>query len=250
MAGRFGPDWRVAETRSKGLFVEYPPALEVMGSFCAAIQSVFHALAVAMGGFSPSTWTPVHGWAASGGIYSIAVHGDRFVVVETTRSGALTSCATCCRPGSPRGWRRHALSITLTEEGTTRILVNDPTERTAGLVGTGRRGVRSTDADPHRVPGPRAAGRPRPAGWRPRRSEDHCPGGSARSLPATPARPDSQSISASYEARPAPCARVLHELLVRGQRRTGLWLPGQRFWRRDAGLPRWPGPASRQSGAA
>ena len=63
MAGRFGPDWRVAETRSRGLFVEYPAALEVMGSFCAAIQSMFNALAVAMGGFSPSTWTPVHGWA-------------------------------------------------------------------------------------------------------------------------------------------------------------------------------------------
>ena len=38
-----------------------------------------------MGGFSPSTWTPVHGWAASGGSYSIAVHGDRFVVAETNK---------------------------------------------------------------------------------------------------------------------------------------------------------------------
>jgi roadblock/LC7 domain-containing protein len=27
MAGRFGPDWRVAETKSRGLFIEYPPAL-------------------------------------------------------------------------------------------------------------------------------------------------------------------------------------------------------------------------------
>ncbi len=53
-----------------------------MGSFCEAIQSVFNALAAAMGGFSPSAWTPVHGWAASGGSYSIAVHGDRFVVAE------------------------------------------------------------------------------------------------------------------------------------------------------------------------
>jgi roadblock/LC7 domain-containing protein len=71
--------------QGKGLFVEFPPALEVMGSFCSAVQSMFNALAVAMGGFSPSTWTPVHGWAASGGIYSIAVHGDRFVVVETDK---------------------------------------------------------------------------------------------------------------------------------------------------------------------
>ena len=87
MAGRFGTDWRVVETRSKGLFVEFPAALEVMGSFCAAIQSMFNALAVAMGGFSPSTWTPVHGWAASGSLYSIAVHGDRFVVAETDKVG-------------------------------------------------------------------------------------------------------------------------------------------------------------------
>ena len=101
MAGRFGPDWRVAETRSKGLFVEYPPAMEVMGSFCAAIQSMFNALAVAMGGFSPSTWTPVHGWAASGGIYSIAVHGDRFVVVETDKVGSFDELRHLLQAGKP-----------------------------------------------------------------------------------------------------------------------------------------------------
>ncbi len=50
---------------------------------------MFNALAVAMGGFSPSTWTPVHGWAASGGIYSVAVHGDRFVVAETEHVGSF-----------------------------------------------------------------------------------------------------------------------------------------------------------------
>ena len=89
MAGRFGPDWRVAETKTRGLFLEFPPALEVMGSFCEAIQSMLNALAVAMGGFSPSTWTPVHSWAASGGAYSVAVHGDRFVVVETDNVGSF-----------------------------------------------------------------------------------------------------------------------------------------------------------------
>jgi roadblock/LC7 domain-containing protein len=79
MAGRFGPDWRVAEVKSEGLFIEYPAALGVMGRFCEAIQPVFNALAVAMAGFSPSAWAPVHGRAASGGSYSIAVHGDRIV---------------------------------------------------------------------------------------------------------------------------------------------------------------------------
>jgi roadblock/LC7 domain-containing protein len=101
MAGRFGPDWRVAETKSKGLFIEYPAALEVMGCFCEAIQSVLNALAVAMGGFSPSAWTPVHGWAASGGIYSIAVHGDRFVVVETDKVGSFNELRQLLQAGKP-----------------------------------------------------------------------------------------------------------------------------------------------------
>jgi roadblock/LC7 domain-containing protein len=99
MAGRFGPDWRVAETKSGGLFIEYPAALAVMGSFCEAIQSVFNALAVAMGGFSPSACTPVHGGAASGGSYSIAVHGDRFVVVETDRVGSFDELRQLLRAG-------------------------------------------------------------------------------------------------------------------------------------------------------
>ena len=103
MASRFGPDWRVAETRSKGLFVEFPPAMEVMDSFCAAIRSMFNALAIAMGGFSPSTSTPVHGWAASGGIYSIAVHGDRFVVVETDKVGSFDELRHLLQARSPRG---------------------------------------------------------------------------------------------------------------------------------------------------
>jgi len=79
-----------------------PPALEVMGSFCAAIQSMFNALAVAMGGFSPSAWTPVHGWAASPTAATrlpYTVTGS--LSSRPTRSGALTSCASYCRPGSP-----------------------------------------------------------------------------------------------------------------------------------------------------
>lgn len=101
VAGRFGPDWRVAESKSQGLFVEYPAALEVMGSFCAAILSMFNALAVAMGGFSPSTRTPVHGWAASGGSYSIGVHGDRFVIVETDQVGSFDELRRLLQAGKP-----------------------------------------------------------------------------------------------------------------------------------------------------
>jgi hypothetical protein len=52
-------------------------------------------------GFSPSTWTPVHGWAASGGTYSISVHGDRFVVVETDKVGSLDELRQLLQAGEP-----------------------------------------------------------------------------------------------------------------------------------------------------
>jgi roadblock/LC7 domain-containing protein len=47
------------------------------------------------------TWTPVHGWAASGGIYSIAVHGDRFVVVETGKVGSFDELRRLLQAGKP-----------------------------------------------------------------------------------------------------------------------------------------------------
>ena len=72
-----------------------------MGSLCEAIQSVLNALAMARAGSSPSTWTPVHGWAASGGIYSIAVHGDRFVVVETDKVGSFDDLRQLLQARSP-----------------------------------------------------------------------------------------------------------------------------------------------------
>jgi roadblock/LC7 domain-containing protein len=101
MAGRFGPDWRVAETKSAALFIEVPAALAVVGTFCEAILSMLNALAVAMGGFSPSAWTPIHGWAFSGGSYSIAVHGDRFVVVETDKVGSFDQLRQLLQAGKP-----------------------------------------------------------------------------------------------------------------------------------------------------
>jgi roadblock/LC7 domain-containing protein len=89
MAGRFGPDWRVAEHKSKGLFIEYPPAIEMMSWACASIQMLLSSMAFAMGGFSPSNWRPVNGWAVSSGDYSFALHGDRFVVAETAKIGSF-----------------------------------------------------------------------------------------------------------------------------------------------------------------
>jgi roadblock/LC7 domain-containing protein len=89
VAGRFGPDWRVAEHKTTGLFIEYAPAFEMMSWFCAAIQMTLGSMGVAMGGFSPVKWTPVNGWAVSLGDFSLAVHGDRFVVAETEKVGSF-----------------------------------------------------------------------------------------------------------------------------------------------------------------
>ena len=65
------------------------------------MSELCHALAVAMAGFSPSTWTPVHGWAASGGIYSTAVHGDRFAVAETDKVGSFDELRQLLHAGRP-----------------------------------------------------------------------------------------------------------------------------------------------------
>ena len=89
MAGRFGPDWRLASHQTKGLFLEVPAAVAAMGTFCAAIQVMLQALTIAMGGLSPDSWSPVHSWAFSAGDYTIALHGDRFVIAETAKVGSF-----------------------------------------------------------------------------------------------------------------------------------------------------------------
>jgi len=83
MAGRFGPDWQIAEHKNSSLF--YAQAIDVMGPFCAAIQMMFTTMGVAMKPFTAANWLPVHGWSVSGGDYSIALQGDRFALVETAK---------------------------------------------------------------------------------------------------------------------------------------------------------------------
>jgi hypothetical protein len=101
MAGGFGLDWRVAETMSRGPFVEYPAWLEVTGSFCEAIQSVFNPLAVP---WVASVLRP--GLLSVAGLLlaapcSISVHGDRFVVVETDKVGSLDKLRQLLHAGEP-----------------------------------------------------------------------------------------------------------------------------------------------------
>ena len=95
MAGRFGPDGRVAEHKSEGLFIEVPAAMEMAQWFCSAVTMMFTAMAAAVdqlshsGGFDPTSWLPMSGWMYSGGDYSIAVYGDKFVFAESAKVESL-----------------------------------------------------------------------------------------------------------------------------------------------------------------
>ena len=104
IAGRFGPDGRIAEHKSTGLFIEYPPALEMAQWFCTAVAAMFNSMAFAMNGGSPSasyqaSWLPVRGWAFFGGDYSIAVHGDRFLFAETDKVKSFDEMRRLLREG-------------------------------------------------------------------------------------------------------------------------------------------------------
>jgi roadblock/LC7 domain-containing protein len=94
LAGRFGPDWRIAEHKSKGMFFENPQSVEMAQWFCAAVTMMFNSMAFAMNevnrtGFDQTSWLPQKSWTFTGGDYSIAVYGDRFVFCETDKVGSF-----------------------------------------------------------------------------------------------------------------------------------------------------------------
>ena len=103
VAGRFGPDWRVAEHKSTSLFLEEPQVFEMMSSFCATIQMTLNTMALAMSRVSPvpDTWQPVNGWGASIGAYSFAVHGDRFAIGQTESLGSIDDLLDLLRQEQP-----------------------------------------------------------------------------------------------------------------------------------------------------
>ena len=94
LAGRIGPDWRIAEHKSKGMFFENPQAVEMAQRFWAAVTMLFNSMAFAMDSirdtaFDQTSLLPQVGWTFSGKDYAIAVHGDRFVFGETEKIGSL-----------------------------------------------------------------------------------------------------------------------------------------------------------------
>jgi roadblock/LC7 domain-containing protein len=103
MAGRFDADWRIAEQKSARLLVANPRALQMMQWFCAAVSTMLGSMAFAVdsvdvqGGFDTSSWLPLKGWTFSGGDYSIAVDGDRFVIAETRKIKSFDELARLLR---------------------------------------------------------------------------------------------------------------------------------------------------------
>jgi roadblock/LC7 domain-containing protein len=106
MAGRFGPDGRVAEYKTTGLYVENPALTGVAQWFCAAVTAMFGSMAYAVdtlnqSGFNQTGWLPVHSWHYSGGDYVIAVHGDRFLIAEGAKLRNLDELNELLRAGQP-----------------------------------------------------------------------------------------------------------------------------------------------------
>lgn len=94
MAGRIGPDGRVAEHKNTGLYVENAVTTGIAQWLCAEITTIFGSMAYAIDtvnqdGFDQTSWLPVRSGSYSGGDYAIAVHGDRFVIAERAKVGSL-----------------------------------------------------------------------------------------------------------------------------------------------------------------
>jgi roadblock/LC7 domain-containing protein len=106
MAGRFGPDGRVAEHKTAGLLVEIPALTGMTQWFCAAVSTMFGSMAYAVdtvkqGGFDQSSWLPVRGWSFSGGDFAIAVYGDRFLIAERAKIGSMDELSQLLHAGQP-----------------------------------------------------------------------------------------------------------------------------------------------------
>jgi roadblock/LC7 domain-containing protein len=83
-AGEFAPDGSLVDYEAE---MEMSEELAAMSAqFCATVSMLFDTLAGAFSGSSGMEWTPQHGWAYSGGEYTVAVGGSRGVFVETEKA--------------------------------------------------------------------------------------------------------------------------------------------------------------------
>lgn len=112
MADRFGTDRLVAEHKTTGLYVESPALTGIAVWFCAAVTTMFGAMAYAVdamtqSGVDQSSWLPVRSRPYSGGDYATAANGERFPIAERTRLGSLDELSGPCAPDThDHGLRR------------------------------------------------------------------------------------------------------------------------------------------------
>jgi roadblock/LC7 domain-containing protein len=98
MAGRLGPDGRIAEHKSEGLFLEIPKALEMAHWFCATVTMMFNTMGFAMNQVEVAgSWLPATGWSYWGGDYAIIVHESKFVFAEAAKVESLDELAGMLR---------------------------------------------------------------------------------------------------------------------------------------------------------
>jgi roadblock/LC7 domain-containing protein len=95
IAGRLGPDGRVAEHKSESLFIENQAMLEMAHWFVAAVTMMLTSMGSALDQLTAAgTWLPTSGWTYRGGDYAIAVDAAKFVVAEAAKIESLDELAS------------------------------------------------------------------------------------------------------------------------------------------------------------
>ena len=75
---------------------------EMTAQFCGTVNMMFKTLSGAYEKLTGMRWTPVQGWAFSGGDYSVCVGGNKGVFVETSKAdyNQLFESLVGSRPGT------------------------------------------------------------------------------------------------------------------------------------------------------
>jgi roadblock/LC7 domain-containing protein len=85
-AGEFKLDGTLVDYRAS---MDMSPELAAQAAqFCASVSMVFKTLSGAFTGISGMQWTPMQGWAYSGGEYTVAIGegGTKGVFIETAKA--------------------------------------------------------------------------------------------------------------------------------------------------------------------
>jgi roadblock/LC7 domain-containing protein len=84
LAFEFTRDGKLVKHRANGNVS--PEVAGMTAQFCSSITQLFDTLGGAYTKLSGSEWSPQHGWAYSGGKYTVCVGGTRGVFVETSKA--------------------------------------------------------------------------------------------------------------------------------------------------------------------